>query len=362
MYQATEGVQQAAAAVAGVVASHGWEAVFDPATASELLSRGAAQADPSQVEALAALTTMEGGAHELANATDPALAALEVTGRLTAERGVPPELATWATNVVLEVVQPGWGAHLAAGAMPAVGPSGGAPAGVAPQGGSRRSSTRYVFPVVIGVVVLAGIAVALVFLLGRGDREQAAATSVTSTSSPQRGSLGSEEDNPASSGANAHVEDLTVSGTATANAPAPPLAGPDVVTNEPLSLASVKGKPTLLVFWAHWCPHCQKMMPVFQQFADDHSDAFNVLTVATAIGAQPSQPQFSSPKRLMTTQDITLPTMRDGDGAAATAYDVTGFPAMYLVDANGVLVGSAQGEMSPQQLLDFAENPTFAPG
>lgn len=338
MYEGTEGVRQAAAAVAAVVAAQGWEGVFDPASAPELLSHGLAQADPDQIQALTVLTTTEGAAHALASATEPAATAAQVTERLTAEHGVPPRLAGWATAVVVEVVQPGWGVHLSAST---------------PASGDGRTATRYVFPVVIGVVVLAGVAVALVFLLGRGEADTSAATTSVSTSPPERGT-------PDSSGARTHVDDLTVTGSAAPNGAAPTLAGPDVVTGEALSLASLEGKPTLVLFWAHWCPHCQKMMPVFQEFADEHSDEFNVLTVATAIGAQPSQPQFSSPKRLMTTQDITLPTMRDGENDAANAYDVKGFPAMYLVDANGVLVGSAQGEMSQAELLDFARHPSFA--
>lgn len=347
MYEGTEGVQQAAAAVAAVVASQGWERVFDPAAAPALLSHGLGQADPGQLQAVIDLTTTDGAAHALANATDPAAAAAQVAARLTAERGVPAHLAGWASAVVLEVVQPGWGVHVA---------------GAVPAGRDGRGGSRYVFPAVIGVVVLAGIAVALVFLFWRGDGDRSAVTTSPTTSSPERGTPGSDDAGPPSSGTKEHVEDLTVAGSAAANAPAPALAGPDVVTDEPLSLASLEGKPTLVVFWAHWCPHCQKMMPVFQRFADEHSDEFNVLTVATAIGAQPSQPQYSSPKRLMTTQDITLPTMRDGEGTAATAYDVTGFPAMYLVDANGVLVGSTTGELTPEQLLAFARTPTFASG
>lgn len=325
------GVDRAAADLAAIVAAHGWEAVLDPATVRQVLAGGAvlAAGGPAAIEAVAALTTMDGATHTLASATDPVGAAATVSARLAGERAVPPELASWATAVVLDVVQPGWGVHVAS----------------LPRSARRGGASRFVFPAVIAVVVVAAIAVALVFLLNRGGNDSAS----TSQAAPTTADPG-----PTGQGG-----DLTVSGTATPGAPAPALSGPDLASGKRYSLAEMTGKPTLVVFWAHWCPHCQKEMPVVQQVADEQAGSFNFLTVTTAIGQQPAAPRFSTPERLMATDSITMPVLRDGRNEAAVAYDVKGFPAFYMVDAAGKLVGTASGEMTAEELVAFMQNPTF---
>lgn len=50
--------------------------------------------------------------------------------------------------------------------------------------------------------------------------------------------------------------------------------------------------PTLLLFLAHWCPHCQREVPVVQDWLDGGGlpDGVNLLAVATAI--DPSRPNY----------------------------------------------------------------------
>ena len=43
------------------------------------------------------------------------------------------------------------------------------------------------------------------------------------------------------------------------------------------------GAPTVLVVWASWCPHCQRLLPSLVRVAQDYPDV-RLLTVTTAIG------------------------------------------------------------------------------
>jgi thiol-disulfide isomerase/thioredoxin len=43
---------------------------------------------------------------------------------------------------------------------------------------------------------------------------------------------------------------------------------------------TIEGKPTLVYFWASWCPHCQTEMPVLQRHFQTYKDSgFTILAI-----------------------------------------------------------------------------------
>jgi thiol-disulfide isomerase/thioredoxin len=125
---------------------------------------------------------------------------------------------------------------------------------------------------------------------------------------------------------------------------APTLAG-SAFDGSPISVKP--GRPTLVVFLAHWCPHCQREVPLLTQWqkAGGVPDGVDVIGVAT--GTDTSAPNYP-PSQWLADEQFPFPTMADSDAsAAATAFGLSGYPYFVALDADGKVVQRASGEIDP---------------
>ena len=108
-------------------------------------------------------------------------------------------------------------------------------------------------------------------------------------------------------------------------------------------------KPQVIVFVAHWCPHCQAEVPRIVSLAK--SGAFHGITVATvATGTNRTYPNYP-PSSWLEREQWPFPVMVDSNGqAAAGAFGLPAYPYFVFVDAQGRVVGRATGEIAPSDL------------
>jgi thiol-disulfide isomerase/thioredoxin len=108
-------------------------------------------------------------------------------------------------------------------------------------------------------------------------------------------------------------------------------------------------KPQVIVFVAHWCPHCQAEVPRIVSLAQ--SGAFRGIRVATvATGTNPTYPNYP-PSSWLAREHWPFSVMVDSTRqTAAGAFGLPAYPYFVFVDAQGRVVGRATGEITPSDL------------
>jgi len=106
------------------------------------------------------------------------------------------------------------------------------------------------------------------------------------------------------------------------------------------------GRPYAVFVVAHWCPHCQREVPLLSRWLADGGapEGVDLYTVATATRSdQANYP----PSAWLNREGWPLPVVLDSaDSDAAKALGVNGFPYFLLVNADGTVAGRFSGEAS----------------
>ena len=107
---------------------------------------------------------------------------------------------------------------------------------------------------------------------------------------------------------------------------------PDFTANQmdgsTFHLEAVRGKPTVLVFWASWCGPCRKEAPDVARVAKSYGSRVNLVGINAGESLEVA-------KRTAPQLGITWPVVLDPKGAIQSQYQVTGIPLVLVLDAEG---------------------------
>ena len=108
------------------------------------------------------------------------------------------------------------------------------------------------------------------------------------------------------------------------------------------------GKPKLVLFVAHWCPHCQKEVPLLADYLKSNPlQGVDLYTVSTSVSS--NNPNYP-PSAWLDEEGWTYPTLADSeDKTAADAMGLSAFPYFVAVDASGKVVARTTGELTTDQ-------------
>jgi thiol-disulfide isomerase/thioredoxin len=128
---------------------------------------------------------------------------------------------------------------------------------------------------------------------------------------------------------------------------APSLSG-QTFSRAPVTIAN-DGKPHVVVFVAHWCPHCQAEVPRIVAMARAGQTA-GVAVAAVATGTNENAPNYP-PSAWLKETGWPYPVLVDtAGGTAARAYGLAAYPYLVFVDASGRVAARVTGEVAPADL------------
>jgi thiol-disulfide isomerase/thioredoxin len=130
--------------------------------------------------------------------------------------------------------------------------------------------------------------------------------------------------------------------------PIPQVAGQSF-DGTPVTIGAT-GNPQMLLFVAHWCPHCQAEVPVLSDWMNAGGLPAEVELMTIATGTSADAPNYP-PSEWLAEYAWPSPILADSeDAAAAIAFGLPSYPYFVLVDGDGNVVARATGELTTEQL------------
>jgi cytochrome c biogenesis protein CcmG/thiol:disulfide interchange protein DsbE len=104
------------------------------------------------------------------------------------------------------------------------------------------------------------------------------------------------------------------------------------LSDESISLESLRGRVVLVNFWATWCKPCEDEMPSMEAlYRRLHPRGFEMVAVSVDETTAPID-------EFVQRMSITFPIALDPTQETARLYQTTGFPESLLVDQQGIVV------------------------
>lgn len=108
------------------------------------------------------------------------------------------------------------------------------------------------------------------------------------------------------------------------------------------------GKPTILEFWATWCPYCKQELTIMDGVVSDYAGRFNFVPI-DSVGSKSETVEKAL--QFMSDNGHDYPTYFDTNSqAAATAYHAYSLPTIIVIDRYGNYVGYHTGLMQADDI------------
>ncbi len=163
----------------------------------------------------------------------------------------------------------------------------------------------------------------------------------------------------------AEFQDVSVTGDALPQLPesgddpavgkaAPTLTGYDLAGRPTTIDPGSDGKATMVVYLAHWCPHCNYEIPVLNEWKEKGLMPPNLRVIGVTTGSREDQANWP-PSKWLVAKKWTFDQFADSEKQeAAAAYGVGGYPFLVFIDAAGNVTSRTSGEVPVEEITTRA--------
>lgn len=209
------------------------------------------------------------------------------------------------------------------------------------------------------VVVVAAVLGAVLFtvLTNGGDKK---ATTVTTTTAPGSEPAETPGATPGVEPGETQIVTLTgdvlpnlVDGPDTAVGKTPAKLNGYKFEGQPITLDPLDGKAKIVMFVAHWCPHCQREVPRVTAWQAEGKLPTDVEYFTVSTGVVDSRPNYP-PSAWLAKEKWPFPVMADDkSNTASKAYGLSSFPFFVALRADGTVAARMSGEQELDGFLAF---------
>jgi len=163
----------------------------------------------------------------------------------------------------------------------------------------------------------------------------------------------------------AEYQDVTVSGDALPQLPetgkdpavgkaAPTISGYDLAGRPAKIDPGSDGKATMVVFLAHWCPHCNAEVPVLNEWKEKGLVPPNLRVVGVTTASRQDQANWP-PSKWLVAKKWAFDQFADSEKQdASAAYGVGGYPFLVFIDEMGNVTSRTSGEVPVEDITKAA--------
>ena len=111
----------------------------------------------------------------------------------------------------------------------------------------------------------------------------------------------------------------------------------EMLDGSKVALSALQGKPTLLIFWATWCPPCRLELSKLQEhIIDRYGDKINVLPISRGE-------ERAKVEEYISKMGYTFAVGLDGNQSIYRKYATNYIPRCFVIDAKGKVLYSGVG-------------------
>ena len=111
----------------------------------------------------------------------------------------------------------------------------------------------------------------------------------------------------------------------------------EMLDGSKVTLSALQGKPTLLIFWATWCPPCRLELSKLQEhIIDRYGDKINVLPISRGE-------ERAKVEEYISKMGYTFAVGLDGDQSIYRKYATNYIPRCFVIDAKSKVLYSGVG-------------------